>query len=102
MTNDPDTLPYLALRGSATPEQGGFNAGYYQNPRVDALIEEARTTTDREQRAALYRALQRIVHADAPWAFIASWRQNAVTRRELRGFALQPSFFLLLDDVYKG
>ena len=101
MTNDPDTLPYLALRSAATPEQGGFNSGYYENPRVDALIEAARTTTDRERRAALYRELQRVVHADAPWAFVASWRQNAVTRRELRGFALQPSFFLLLDDAHK-
>ncbi|MEE4121133.1 MAG: ABC transporter substrate-binding protein, partial [Paracoccaceae bacterium] len=28
MTNDPDTLPYLALRTEAWPEQGGFNSGY--------------------------------------------------------------------------
>ncbi len=102
MTNDPDTLPYLALRSAATPENGGFNSGYYENARVDALIEAARTTTDRTVRAALYRELQRVVHEDAPWAFVASWRQNAVTRRELRGFALQPSFFLLLDDVHRG
>jgi peptide/nickel transport system substrate-binding protein len=102
MTNDPDTLPYLALRGGATPERGGFNSGYYENPRVDALIEAARRTTDRAQRAGLYRELQRIVHEDAPWVFVASWRQNAVTTRRLEGFALQPSFFLLLRDAHKG
>jgi len=101
MTNDPDTLPYLALRSGATPEHGGFNSGYYENPQVDALIEAARRTTDRTERARRYRELQRIVHDDAPWVFVASWRQNAVTTRRLRGFALQPSFFLLLNDAYK-
>ncbi len=101
MTNDPDTLPYLALRSQATPGHGGFNSGYYENPRVDALIEQARTTTDRDERARLYRELQQIVHQDAPWIFVASWRQNAVTTRRLKGFALQPSFFLLLRDAHK-
>jgi peptide/nickel transport system substrate-binding protein len=102
MTNDPDTLPYLALRSGATPEHGGFNSGYYQSRQADALIEKARGTTDRAERARLYRELQRIVHEDAPWVFVASWRQNAVTTRRLRGFALQPSFFLLLRDAHKG
>lgn len=102
MTNDPDTLPYLTLRGAATPDQGGFNAGYYENPRVDALIEAARTTTNRDERARLYRALQRIVHEDAPWLFVASWRQNAVTTRRLGGLRLQPSFFLLLHRAHKS
>jgi peptide/nickel transport system substrate-binding protein len=101
MTNDPDTLPYLALRGGAMPEYGGFNSGYYENPQVDALIEAARRTTDRTERAGLYRELQRVVHEDAPWAFVASWRQNAVTSRRLAGFELQPSFFLLLRDAHK-
>jgi peptide/nickel transport system substrate-binding protein len=101
MTNDPDTLPYLALRSGAVPERGGFNSGYYENARVDALIQQARTTTDRAERACLYRELQRVVHQDAPWVFVASWRQNAVTTRRLKGFALQPSFFLRLRNAYK-
>ena len=28
MTNDPDTLPFLALRTEAWPDKGGFNSGY--------------------------------------------------------------------------
>lgn len=101
MTNDPDTLPYLALRRDAWPEQGGFNSGYYANPRVDAWIEAARREPRRERRAALYRKIARAVHEDAPWAVIASWRQSVVTRASVRGFRAQPSFFLLLDDVWK-
>jgi peptide/nickel transport system substrate-binding protein len=102
MTNDPDTLPYLALRSSAGPEQGGFNSGYYANPQADALIEQARRSTDRSRRAELYRELQRLMHEDAPWVFVASWRQNAVTRADLQGFRLEPSFFLLLHGVHRG
>ncbi|WP_404420458.1 ABC transporter substrate-binding protein [Thalassospira australica] len=102
MTNDPDTLPYLALRTDAWPEKGGFNSGYYSNPEVDKLLEEARTSTDQDERAKLYREMQEIVYDDAPWAFIANWKQNAVSSDLVEGFKLQPSFFLLLHDVAKN
>jgi peptide/nickel transport system substrate-binding protein len=101
MTNDPDTLPYLALRSEATPAEGGFNSGYYANPEVDRLLEQARRATDRAERARLYREMQAIVHADAPWAFVASWQQNAVARTEVENFDLQPSFLLHLAEVEK-
>lgn len=102
MTNDPDTLPYLALRTDAFPDKGGFNSGYYSNPQVDELLEEARREVDQEKRAELYMRMQEIVHEDAPWAFIANWKQNAVTSDRVQGFRLQPSFFLLLHGVEKG
>ena len=102
MTNDPDTLPYLALRTEAWPEQGGFNSGYYSNPEVDALLQQARTSTDQDERAELYKQMQQIVYDDAPWLFVANWKQNAVTAANVDNFTLQPSFFLLLHDVEKG
>ncbi len=46
MTNDPDTLPFLALRTEAWPDKAGFNSGYYSNPEVDALLEQARVATE--------------------------------------------------------
>ncbi|EWG98767.1 ABC transporter substrate-binding protein [Halomonas sp. BC04] len=101
MTNDPDTLPFLALRSDAMPESGGFNSGYYSNPEVDELLEQARRSVDQEERAALYREMQAIVHEDAPWAFIANWKQNAVAGANVENFRLQPSFFLLLHGVEK-
>jgi peptide/nickel transport system substrate-binding protein len=102
MTNDPDTLPYLALRTEAFPDKGGFNSGYYSNPKVDALLEQARSSTDRDERARLYKEMQEIVRDDAPWAFIANWKQNAVSTAAVEGFSLQPSFFLILRDVSKN
>lgn len=101
MTNDPDTLPFLALRSDAFPDKGGFNSGYYSNPEVDTLLEAARRETDQEKRAQLYKQMQEIVQEDAPWVFVANWKQNAVTRAEVKDFKLQPSFFLMLQDVKK-
>ena len=101
MTNDPDTLPYLALRTEAWPDKGGFNSGYYSNAKVDELLEKARESTDQDERAKLYQEMQAIVQEDAPWVFVANWKQNAVTRANVENFKLQPSFFLMLQDVAK-
>ncbi|MEM1163752.1 MAG: ABC transporter substrate-binding protein, partial [Pseudomonadota bacterium] len=102
MTNDPDTLPFLALRSEAFPDDGGFNSGYYSNAQVDQLLEAARAATDQDERAALYQEMQTIVQEEAPWVFVANWKQNAVTNDRVEGFALEPSFFLLLDEVVKN
>lgn len=101
MVNDPDTLPYLTLRSAALPDKGGFNSGYYENPKLDEILEKARTSTDQAERAKLYAEVQQIVHDDAPWLFVANWKQNAVTRANVEGFKLQPSFLLNLKNVSK-
>ncbi|MFW5696044.1 MAG: ABC transporter substrate-binding protein, partial [Alkalispirochaeta sp.] len=99
MTNDPDTLPFLALRTEAWPEEGGFNSGYYSNSEVDELLAQARRSTDQAERARLYREVQEIVYDDAPWVFVANWQQNAVAVSSLEDFSLQPSFLLRLAPV---
>ena len=102
MTNDPDTLPFLALRTEAWPDKGGFNSGYYSNPKVDELLEAARASTDQNERARLYREMQVIVQEDAPWVFVANWKQNAVTSDRVGNFSLEPSFLLQLHSVTKN
>jgi peptide/nickel transport system substrate-binding protein len=101
MTNDPDTVPYLTLRTDAMPDKGGFNSGYYSNPEVDKRLEQARKSTDQAERGKLYGEVQALVHEDAPWLFVANWKQNAVTTAIVEGFKLQPSFLLDLRSVAK-
>jgi peptide/nickel transport system substrate-binding protein len=96
MTQDPDMHPALALRTG-----GAVNSGYYSNPKVDALIDQGRAESDPGKRAAIYRELQGIVADDAPWVFIANWKQNAVSAANVKGFQLHPSFTLRLASVYK-
>jgi ABC-type dipeptide transport system, periplasmic component len=101
MTSDPDTLPFLTLRTAAWPDQGGFNSSYYSNPEVDALLDQARVSTDPDERAELYKQVQAITHEDAPWLFVANWKQNAVVTAAVGDFELQPDFSLVLRDVTK-
>jgi peptide/nickel transport system substrate-binding protein len=101
MTSDPDTLPFLTLRTAAWPDKGGFNSGYYSNPDVDKLLDQARKSTSPEERAGLYKQVDKIVHDDAPWVFVSSWKQNAVTTAAVKNFALQPDFDLVLHNVTK-
>jgi peptide/nickel transport system substrate-binding protein len=99
VTTDPDTLPYLALRSAAWPENGGLNAGYYANARVDELLRQARSTPDGGERAALYHEVQEIVHDDAPWIFVAHGTQTVVASTRIRNLRLQPSYLLPLEGV---
>lgn len=101
MTSDPDTLPFLTLRTAAWPAEGGFNSSYYSNPEVDELLDQARLSTDPEERGALYKQVQAITHEDAPWLFVANWKQNAVITSAVGDFELQPDFSLVLRDVTK-
>lgn len=101
MTNDPDTLPFLTLHSASWPDKGGFNSGYYSNKQLDELLDKARVTNNLEERAQLYRQVQKIVHQDAPWLFVANWKQNAVANEHVKHFKLQPNFNLLLKDVRK-
>lgn len=98
-TNDPDTLPYLALRSAAHPPHG-FNSGWYANLMVDALLESARQKHQRVDRAKLYQRVQQLVHDDAPWLFVASSTQNLVARSNLGGIVVPPSFLIDLRRAY--
>jgi peptide/nickel transport system substrate-binding protein len=100
MTNDPGTLPYLTLRSAAWPAKGGFNSGYYSNPRVDKLLDAAQITANPGKRAQLFKQMQKIVVHDAPWAFIASWKQSVAMRSTVTGFTVHPSFVLFLDKAH--
>ncbi|KQN72387.1 ABC transporter substrate-binding protein [Devosia sp. Leaf64] len=101
MTSDPDTLPFLTLRTAAFPAEGGFNSSYYSNPEVDALLDKARLSTDPAERGEFYKQVQAITHEDAPWLFVANWKQNAVVTSAVGDFELQPDFSLVLRDVTK-
>ncbi|WP_420842825.1 peptide-binding protein [Desulfovibrio mangrovi] len=49
---------------------GGLNHGKYRNPELDALLEQGRTTLDREARKLAYDGVQRILHEDQPYSFL--------------------------------
>lgn len=49
---------------------GGDNSISYRNPRLDRLMERARTTMDRQKRMELWHECHRILHEDQPYTFL--------------------------------
>jgi len=64
---DPDAI-YFLFHSSGHIDKAGFNF-FYTNARVDALLDQARTTTDPTKRKALYADMQAEVAADPPYVY---------------------------------
>src|SRR5690606_13084392 len=69
----------------------GSNRAFYSNPEVDALLDEARTTTDGAAREGLYRQALQIIHEDAPWLFLHSETQLVAVNTAVEGLAIHPT-----------
>jgi peptide/nickel transport system substrate-binding protein len=68
--SSPEEVPRLLYHSSQIPGPAngfaGENAGGYQNPRMDALIEALEREQDKEKRRALWAALQDLCAEDLP------------------------------------
>jgi peptide/nickel transport system substrate-binding protein len=97
-TEDPDMVMYPLLHSSQwTPV--GPNRALYKNTRFDALLQQARLTTDQAKRAQLYKEAQRILIDDAPWVFVDHEIQIAALTKRVQGFKLHPSFDLRVETI---
>ena len=86
---DPDIFEYIFHSSKFPPN--GANRGYYANPRVDALIDRARSELDQKTRKQLYAEIQQILAQELP--YIDLWYQNNVLvhSRRVRNLTLNPS-----------
>ena len=71
---DPDIFEYVFHSDKFSPH--GANRTYYANPRVDVLIDQARSELDPATRKALYSEIQQILAEDLP--YIELWYQDNV------------------------
>ena len=65
---DPD--PYQIWHSSQRQKGKGFNFVDYNNPRVDRLIEEARTEFDQDKQRVFLWEIQKIIYDDQPYTFL--------------------------------
>ena len=82
--NDPD--PYAFWHSSQIEVSGGVNLALYKNPKVDALLEEARKLADRGERARKYVAFQDIIAEDMPAIFLYNPTYSYLQSKKLKGF----------------
>jgi peptide/nickel transport system substrate-binding protein len=95
---DPDHMMYMLLSSDRFPP--AFNAGFYQNDKVDDLLRKGRTTIDEKARIPLYKEAQKLVVEDAPWIFVDHGKQVIIHRKRVQGFKLHPNFDLVLTQVW--
>ena len=96
--SDPDMLRRVVPSKKMPPS--GFNRGFFSNPAVDALIDEATVSNDDTRRRALFADAQRLISREVPYLSLWYKTNVAVARRELTGLRLSPSAdFLFLRGV---
>jgi peptide/nickel transport system substrate-binding protein len=86
---DPDIFEYAFHSGKFSPH--GANRSYYSNPRVDALIDAARSELDQNRRKRMYFEIQRILAEDLPYINLWYLDNVLVHSRLVRGLELNPS-----------
>lgn len=87
-TGDPHSRIFGLLGCGSFGTAGNY--GRYCNPAVDELAAQAVSTADREERAAYYAELQKIVMDDAPWLFLYQPMRGFPVVDQVKGFHIPP------------
>jgi peptide/nickel transport system substrate-binding protein len=85
---DPDIFEYVFHSAKFSPH--GANRTYYANPRVDALIDQARGEVDQDARKQIYAEIQRILADDLPYINLWYVENVMVHTRRVRNLTLNP------------
>jgi peptide/nickel transport system substrate-binding protein len=86
---DPDIFEY-AFHSNRFPPKGA-NRGFYSNPRVDSLIDQARREIDQNARKKLYDEVQQILARDVPYINLWYFDNVLVHTRRVHNVTLNPS-----------
>lgn len=85
---EPD-IYYFAFSSDMLPPHGA-NRGYYINPDLDPLLEQARLELSTQKRKDLYQKIQRIIFEDLPYVPLWYEKNWVVTQKNVKGFELRP------------
>ena len=86
---DPDIFEYAFHSDKFAPN--GANRGYYKNPKLDLLIDQARRETDQNVRKKLYAEIQEILADDLPYINLWYYDNVLVHSRRVQHLELNPS-----------
>jgi peptide/nickel transport system substrate-binding protein len=86
---DPDIFEY-AFHSAKFPPNGA-NRGYYSNPKIDALIDQARREVDQGVRKTLYAQVQLILAEDLPYIDLWYLDNVLVHSKRVRNLQLNPA-----------
>jgi glutathione transport system substrate-binding protein len=67
-----------------------FNTAYYKSERVDGDIKKALATTDKSEKAKLYKDAQETIYKDAPWAPLVIEKLLSANNKKVSGVYTMP------------
>ncbi|RNF39533.1 glutathione ABC transporter substrate-binding protein [Planococcus salinus] len=96
-TGDADYQMYAMFHSSQVG--GGGNSTFYDNPEMDALLDEARRETDPAERQAIYAEAMVLVTEDAPMSFLLHQEYLNGIADNVTGFDIDSAGIYQLKDV---
>ena len=76
-----------------------FNTAYYKSDIVDGAIKKALLTTDKAEKAKLYKEAQDTIYKDAPWAPLVVERLLSANNKKLSGVYVIPDASFNFTDI---
>jgi oligopeptide transport system substrate-binding protein len=77
-----------------------YNHGGYNNPELDALVEQARVEGDRQERLALYQSAEELLVQDAVWIPLYHSAGHYLVKPYVKDLVISSQETLNLDQVY--
>jgi peptide/nickel transport system substrate-binding protein len=93
---DPDKNVYQFFHS-----KGVVNRTAYNNPEMDKLLDESRSTTDTEARLALYHKINNILARDLPYILLNYFTNYALAAPSVHGIVGVPDGLIRLPAVWK-
>ena len=82
------------------PPSPGVSHFRFSDPEVDAVLDQIIVTTDADERAKLVEQAQELIHADAPFIYLAYTKSIIGASSKLRGFDPTPTAMYDFRSVY--
>ena len=86
---DPDIFEYIFHSAKFPPN--GANRGYFADPRIDALVDQARHELDQNTRKQLYAEIQRTLADELPYINLWYFDNVLVHSKRVHNLTLNPS-----------
>jgi len=87
---------YQIFHGDQSKDNGD-NFINYQNPELDKLIEEARSTVDEDKRMPLWQAAERILYEDQPYTFLTRSKSLVLVNKRMKNARVTPTGLNMKD-----
>ncbi|QRG67615.1 glutathione ABC transporter substrate-binding protein [Brevibacillus choshinensis] len=77
------------------------NSGFYSNPQVDKLLDDAISTANKEESLKKYAEVQKIIVEDAPWVFLHVPENIVAKTSSVSNVMVLPSDTVIVDNAEK-